>query len=271
MMVRITSLQNGRIKHVAKLNQRRYRDAQQLTLVEGVREVQQALAGGVVPQEAFICPDLLPEEARKTLAHLHALAEEGLTQLFEVTTAVFAKIAYRGNSGGLLLTIPYLPANLENLPQPACPLFAIIEGAEKPGNVGAVLRTADGAGIDGIIVSSDGPSTDLHSPNVIRASLGALFSVPTAVAGNTAILHWLQQRELQIVAATPEAATLYTAVNLAQPTAIVAGSEASGLSPFWQEHADCHVRIPMHGRADSLNLSISVALLLYEALRQRSS
>ncbi len=271
MMAPITSLQNGRIKHVVKLSQRRYRDAQRLTVVEGVREVWQALAKGIIPQEAFICPDLLPEDAETAVSRLQSMAREGRTQLFEVTTAVFAKIAYRGDSGGLLLTIPYLPASLEKLPHSPHPLFAVIEGAEKPGNVGAVLRTADGAGIDGIILSNDGPSTDLHNPNVIRASLGTLFSVPTAVADNATILHWLQQRQVQIVAATPEAETLYTAVDLTYPTAIVAGSEALGLSPFWQDNADHRVRIPMHGRADSLNLSISVALLLYEALRQRTS
>ncbi len=270
MTVRITSLQNGRIKHVVKLNQRRYRDAQQLTMVEGVREVSRALAGGIVPQEAFFCPELLPAEAETAVSRLHALAQENRTQLFEVTTAVFAKMAYRSDSGGLLVTIPYLPAALDRLPIPPAPLLAIIEGAEKPGNVGAVLRTADGAGIHGVILSSDGPSTDLHNPNVIRASLGTLFSVPVAVADNATILHWLHQHHIQIVAAAPAAAEPYTAVDFTQPTAIVAGSEAQGLSPFWLSNAQRHIRIPMHGIADSLNLSISVALLLYEAVRQRS-
>ncbi len=270
MTLRISSLQNGRIKHVVKLNQRRYRDAQQLTVVEGVREVSQALASDIVPREAFLCPELLPAEAETAVSCLQSLAQENRTHLFEVTTAVFAKIAYRGDSGGLLLTIPYLPANLDSLPHSTNPLFAIIEGAEKPGNLGAVLRTADGAGIDGVILSSDGPSTDLHNPNVIRASLGALFTVPVAAANNASICHWLDQHRIQIVAATPDAAQLYTAVDFSQPTAIIAGSEAQGLSPFWLSNANKQVRIPMHGSVDSLNLSISVALLLYEALRQRS-
>lgn len=269
-MDRITSLQNGRIKHVVRLNQRRYRDEQQLTLVEGVREVTRALARGIVPQEAFLCTDLLPAEAATAVSHLHTLATEKQTRLYEVTSAVFAKIAYREESGGLLLTIPYLPARLDDLPLSATPLLAIIEGAEKPGNVGAILRSADGAGIDGVILCCAGPGADLHNPNVIRASLGTLFTVPVATASHSELLTWLQQRHIQIVAADPQAEAVYTAVDLTQPTAIVAGSEAHGLSPFWLANARQRVRIPMRGEADSLNLSISIALLLYEALRQRS-
>lgn len=268
-MAPITSLQNGRVKHVVKLNHRRYRDAQQLTLVEGVREVLRALGRGVVPQEGFICPELLSAEAATAVARLHALAQAQQTRLYEVSTAVFAKMAYRGGSGGLLITIPYLPTSLEHLPLSTVPLFAVVEGAEKPGNVGAILRTADGAGADGVILSSSDPGADLHNPNVIRASLGTLFSVPAAVADNEAIWRWLRQHAIQLVAATPQAQQLYTAVDLTQPTAILAGSEAHGLSPFWLSHAQHHVRIPMHGIADSLNLATSVALLLYEAMRQR--
>ncbi|MCA9934189.1 MAG: RNA methyltransferase [Ardenticatenaceae bacterium] len=269
MSVRITSLQNGRIKHVTKLNQRRYRDHVRLTIVEGVREVSRALQHGITPQEAFICPELLPGEAETAVARLHALAQQNDTQLYEVTTAVFAKMAYRGDSGGLLVTIPYLNTSLDNLTLSATPLLVVIEGAEKPGNVGAILRTADGVGVDGVILSSDGPSTDLHNPNVIRASLGTLFSVGTAVAANDEILAWLHKHQIQIVAAAPAASDLYTSVDLAQPTAIIAGSEAYGLSNTWLAGIHQQVRIPMQGTADSLNLSISVAILLYEAVRQR--
>jgi len=269
MSVCITSLQNGRIKHVIKLNQRRYRVAARLTVVEGVREVSRALQHGVVPQEAFVCPELLTAEADTAVSHLHTLAQQNHTQLYEVTTAVFGKMAYRGDSGGLLITIPYLDTALDNLVLSTVPLLVVIEGAEKPGNVGAILRTADGAGVDGVILSSDGPSTDLHNPNVIRASLGTLFSVGTAVAANAELITWLRQKDIQIVAAVPDAEVLYTAVNLARPTAIIVGSEAFGLSDTWLAAAQQQVRIPMQGTADSLNLSISVAILVYEAIRQR--
>lgn len=266
----ISSLQNGRIKHVVRLHQRRYRDEQQTTVVEGVREVQRALAAGVVPHEAFICPELLDAQGQTAVARLRTLAQTKQTRIYEVTTAVFAKISYREESGGLLLTIPYLNTALEQLPLSANPLLAVIEGAEKPGNVGAILRTADGAGVDGVILTQD-DGVDLHNPNVIRASLGTLFHVPTAVSDNHTILNWLQQHHIQIIAATPQAERLYTAVDLTQPCAIIAGSEAHGLSPFWLAHAQQQVAIPMRGIADSLNLSISVALLLYEAVRQRAA
>lgn len=266
----ISSLQNGRIKHVVRLNQRRYRDEQQTTVLEGVREVQRALASGIVPDEAFICPELLDAESKTIVSRLHTLAQTKQTRVYEVTTAVFAKISYREASGGLLLTIPYLNTTLEQLSLSANPLLTVVEGAEKPGNIGAILRTADGAGVDGVILTQEGGS-DLHNPNVIRASLGTLFHVPTAVSDNHTILHWLQQHHIQIIAATPQAELLYTAVDLTQPCAIIVGSEAHGLSPFWLERAHQHVAIPMRGTADSLNLSISVALLLYEALRQRAA
>lgn len=265
----ISSLQNGRIKTIVRLNQRRERDEQRLTLVEGTREVARALQQGIIPQEAYLCPDLLSPETADTVAHLHHLSATAHLPLYEVTPAVFAKIAYREESGGLLLVVPYRQLNLTNLPLRPNPLFVVIEGAEKPGNLGAILRTADAAGIDGVIVSNTGESTDIHNPNVIRASLGTLFAVPVASAENPAILSWLRQHHIQIVVATPAAAEVYTAVNLTCPTAIIAGSEAYGLSPIWLTQSDIRVRIPMHGIADSLNLSISVALLLYEAVRQR--
>ncbi len=266
----ISSLQNGRVKHVVRLNQRRYRDEQQTTVVEGVREVQRALASGIVPYEAFICPELLDAEGKTVVSRLHTLAQANQTRLYEVSTAVFAKISYREGSGGLLLTIPYLDTSLERLSLSANPLLTVIEGAEKPGNIGAILRTADGAGVDGVILTQD-DGADLHNPNVIRASLGTLFHVPTAVSDNPTILQWLQQRHIQIIAATPQAKLTYTAVDLTQPCAIIAGSEAHGLSPFWLAQAQQQVAIPMRGIADSLNLSISVALLLYEAVRQRAT
>lgn len=269
--MRLTSLQNDRIKQVVRLNNRRQRDAEQRTIVEGIREVDNALQQGIIPYEAYLCPDLITDEAKATTEHLVQLARSNATQLFEVTPDIFAKIAYRGHSGGLLLVIPYMKQSLDYLPLGSPPFLAVVENVEKPGNLGAILRTADAAGADGVIVCSDGTaSTDLHNPNVIRASLGTLFTVSTAAATSCETIRWLQKHHIQIVVATPEAEKVYTAVNLKLPVALITGSEAYGLSQAWLETADVRVRIPMAGMADSLNLATATALLLYEVVRQRS-
>lgn len=270
--MRITSLQNGRIKQIVKLNQRRQRDAVQQTVVEGVREVSRALQQGIVPLAAYLCPALLTDEAQEAVGCLNRLAQAGDTRLFEVTPDIFAKIAYRGHSGGLLLVIPYLRQSLNDLPLGQPSFLAVVENVEKPGNLGAILRSADAAGVDGVIVGSDGTaSTDLHNPNVIRASLGTLFTVPVASATTSETIAWLQAHAIEIVVAVPVADCVYTAVNLQNSVALVTGSEAHGLSQEWLTAATAQVRIPMHGTADSLNLATATALLLYEVVRQRSS
>lgn len=268
----ISSLQNPRVKNIVRLANRRQRDQQRLTVVEGVREAAQALAAGIVPQEAFWCPNLTEsEEAQGVVASLQRLVHTGQTQLYEVTTAVFAKIAYRGESGGVILVIPYQSQALADLPLGTPPFVAVIDGAEKPGNVGAILRTADGAGVDALLLAGDAQDrTDAHNPNVTRASLGASFTVPVVAAGTAEIVAWLRRQGIAIVATTPAADQVYTAVDLTGPVAIVMGSEALGLGPAWLDAADVQVRIPMAGRMDSLNLSVATALLLYEVVRQRS-
>ncbi len=258
----ISSLQNGRVKNVVKLNNRRQRDAQQLTIVEGVRELGRALQCGIIPHESYICPELL-DDAGKQIA-------EKLPNPFTVTPEIFNKIAYRGQSGGLLITIPYLQQTLNHLPVTHDSFFAVIENVEKPGNLGAILRTADAAGVDGVIVCSDGTATtDIHNPNVIRASLGTLFSIPIATATTEETISWLNKNGFQTVVATPEAEKVYTAVSLTPPIAIITGSEAHGVSRNWLQVANQQVQIPMHGIADSLNLATATALLLYEVVRQR--
>jgi TrmH family RNA methyltransferase len=229
------------------------------------------------------------------------LAAEGQTSVYEVTPAVFAKMAYRGESGGVLLVVPYRPTTLETVPVVSPSFLVVIVGAEKPGNVGAILRTADAAGVHGLILAqggrgaeeqrSEGESlglsvsqslafnphsaaeygTDIHNPNVIRASLGAYFTVPVAVAPAREVIGWLKRRQIAIIAATPAAETVYTTVEMTGPVAIVMGSEARGLSEEWLAAADRPLRIPMFGKVDSLNLSAATALLLYEVVRQRGS
>lgn len=261
----ISSLQNGRIKQLVKLNSRRQRDEAQLTLVEGEREVLRALAAGVVPTAVFVCPELLTNQ--ELAAQLRQVAARG-TEWVEVTTAVFQKIAYRGDSGGVVLTVPYWPTRLADLPHAANPFYVVVDNVEKPGNLGAILRTADAAGVNGVIVTGDS-STDVFNPNVVRASLGTLFHVPVAVSGAAETAVWLRQRHIHIIAATPAGQTNYTNVPMRGPVAILMGSEAHGLGDDWLSQTNTHVVIPMHGIADSLNLSTATALLLYEVVRQR--
>ena len=270
-VTRITSLNNPRIKNVIRLKNRRQRDANRVTVVEGQREAARALQAGIAPVEAYICPELMVKGDDGSIrGSLRRLAQAGVTKLFEVTTPVFEKMVYRGGSGGLLLLIPYLNYSFDDLKGIKAPFLVVIDGAEKPGNLGAILRTADAAGVDGLILTSDeAAGTDIHNPNVIRASLGALFSMPVIPAPVEDAIAWLQSKGIKIVATTPEAAVVYTAVTLTGPIAIVMGSESDGLGHKWFDSANVQVRIPMVGIVDSLNLSVSTALLLYEVVRQR--
>ena len=269
----ITSLQNPRVKNVVRLSNRRHRDRQQQTVVEGVREATLALRSGVVPDEVFICPEYAGSVERQALdQQLYELAAGGRTRLYEVPPAVFDKMAYRAGSGGVLLVIPYLKRMLPDIVPGGNPLLVVVDGAEKPGNLGAILRTADAAGLDALLLTADEPGgTDIHNPNVIRASLGAFFSIPVVTVTTKQALSWMRENGITTVATTPDAQQDYTAVNLARPTAIIMGSEAAGLGRQWLDAADIQARIPMAGWVDSLNLSVSTALLLYEALRQRNT
>jgi TrmH family RNA methyltransferase len=271
----ITSLQNSRVKHVAKLAKRRVRDQFRQTVVEGAREISRALACGIIPGEAFVCPQLLPDNptAQAAFQHLNVLSANHITDLVHVTPEVFARMAYRGESGGMLLVIPYQRHTFGVLPESRPRFLALIEGVEKPGNLGAILRTADAAGVDGVIVcaTAEQPTTDVHNPNVIRASLGTIFSVPVVEVDTEDALTWLQKNHVRIVAATPDASLAYTACVMTGPTAVALGSEAHGLSERLLQAADITVTIPMFGIADSLNLATSTALMLYEVVRQRAT
>ena len=274
MTTQITSPTNPHVKAVVRLGDRRTRDELRRTVVEGVREVGLALATGVAPVEAYLCPELIAgPEAERAARHLADIAATGMTELFYVTPPVFEKMAYRGGSGGLLLVIAYPNPSLDALTFRAAPFVVVVEEAEKPGNLGAVLRTADAAGVDAVIVPTlpGSAGTDPHNPNVIRASLGAYFTVPVVAAPADQAIAWLRRQGIAIVATTPAAEALYTAADLTGPVAVVMGSEAWGLSETWLSAADVRVRIPMAGRVDSLNLSAATALLVYEVVRQRGA
>ncbi len=271
MATLLTSLQNARIKNILKLSNRRQRDAQMKTVVEGVREAARALQCGIAPEEAYICPELIhTAEATAVWQQLQLLATAGKLTLFTVTLELFAKAAYRGESGGILLVIPYLNQTLATLSFNAAPLLLIIDGGEKPGNLGAILRTADAAGVDAVIVTSQASGgTDIHNPNVVRASLGALFSLPVVEAEASELLAWLRQQQIRIAVLTPQGERPYTDTNLQGPLALVMGSEAFGVDQTWLDEADIRLRIPMMGVVDSLNLSVATAVVVFEAVRQR--
>ncbi|MGQ0603754.1 MAG: TrmH family RNA methyltransferase [Anaerolineales bacterium] len=261
----ITSPSNPRIKHVVRLRQRRHREAEGVMVIEGADELALALASGVQPITVFHCPEL----ARGSL---HVSRFTHLVEFVEVSKPVFEKIAYRENPDGWLAIAPALRRGLAELDdiisRASNALLLVVVGVEKPGNLGAMLRTADTAGVDALIVCD--PATDFGNPNVVRASRGALFTVPVAQAKSTEVLNWLKALNMRIVAATPGASVDYTEVDMRGPIAIAVGAEDTGLSDEWLRRADAQVRIPMVGKVNSLNVSASAALLLYEAVRQRA-
>lgn len=260
----LASPSNPRIKSVARLRDRRERESSGLTVVDGAREVRRALDAGVEVVEAFVCEPLLAgEDAR---AALDALATRDI-RVTTTTQPAFAKLAFGDRAEGIVAVIRAPSLQLTDLRLPDHPLVVVIEGVEKPGNVGAVLRSADGAGADALIAAS--PRTDLANPNVIRASAGTIFSVPLAAASSDDVLAWLRERRIRVVAARVQADRLYTDADLTGPLALALGGETDGLTAAWQADDVEAVRLPMHGVADSLNVSVSAAILLYEARRQR--
>ena len=261
---RITSTGNPRLKAALRLRGRRERDRMGLTLIDGVRETARALAGGAALREAFVAPPAhLDDEARATLDQL----ERAGVPLHELGQEAFARLAYGDRLDGLVAVAEMPPHRLADLRLPDDPLIAVIEGVEKPGNLGAVLRTADGAGVSAVVLAE--PGTDLFNPNVIRASLGTIFTVPVAIASSGDVLSFLAERRIRIVASRVQAAVDYTLADYRGAVAVALGSEARGLSDPWSELAEVSVRVPMLGVADSLNVSVTAAILFYEALRQR--
>ena len=253
-----------RIRSAIALRERKERDASGLTLVDGARELRRALESGAQVVEAFICEPLLAgEDARAALDALRA----GDVPMTTTTEAGFAKLAFGDRQEGLVAVVRAPSLALADLDLPVDPLVLVIESVEKPGNIGAVLRSADGAGVDAVIAAS--PRTDLANPNVIRASAGTIFSVPMAAASSAAVLAWLRERRIRTLAARVDGAQAYTEADLTGPVAIVVGSEAEGLTDAWTGPDIEAIHLPMSGIADSLNVSATAAILFYEALRQR--
>ena len=262
----ITSPHNPRVKDAARLRDRRHREKQGRILIDGARELRRAMDAGVRLVEVFVCEPLCgSDDAQRVLA---ALAESGC-EMWHVSEGVFQKLAFGQRAEGVLGVAATPRPTPLSLALPENALVAVLEGVEKPGNVGAVLRSADAVGVSAVMVA-DG-HTDLYNPNAIRASLGTIFTMPVCEAGSGDVLEWLRKRKYSMVAARVDGAVPYTAVDYRGPTAIVLGSEAAGLSSLWSGADIKAVSLPMLGAADSLNVSVAAAVLFYEALRQRSA
>lgn len=260
----ITSLTNPRVKAAVRLRDRREREETGLTIVDGAREILRALDAGVRVQTAFIAPDLLrTEDALSVDARLH-----DWPATIEVSPAVLEKVAYGDRSDGVIAIVESPSLALADLVLPDDPLIVIVEGVEKPGNLGAVLRTADAAGADAVFAAD--PRTDLYNPNAIRASIGTIFAQRVVAGTSAEILAWLAERSIRTVAAVVDAPATYTELDFRGPLAIILGSEADGLSDAWRQPSVEPVSIRMHGIADSLNVSIAAAVVLFEAVRQRN-
>ena len=282
----ITSLQNPRIKQLMLLQQKSSeRRRTGLFVVEGQRELEHCLEAGYQIDSVFRCPDLMAPSAQNispsSLDFSSSAQNYSLSTLlpppssqksistFDVSPQVYAKIAYRGSTEGLMAVVRARNLTLTDLPQKSHPLYIVLESVEKPGNLGAVLRSADAAQADAVIVCD--PLTDLYNPNLIRSSIGAIFTVPCVACTSEACISWLKSHDVRILTAQLQDSRLYYDTDMCCGTAIVMGTESTGLSDTWRQAADAHIRIPMLGRLDSLNVSVSAAILLFEAVRQRSA
>lgn len=256
----ITSVRNPKVKALLALQEKsRARREEGLFIVEGRRELEHCIAAGFRVRALFACPAIAGDR----------LPELPDVDLFEVSEEVYRKIAYREGTEGIIAEVYAKERRLEDLVLSEQPLVMVLESVEKPGNLGAVLRSADAAGADAVILCD--PATDLYNPNLIRASVGSVFTRQVAVATSEETIAWLRAHRIAILTAQLQDSVWYYDTDMRRGTALVMGTEATGLTDVWRKAADRHIRIPMLGRLDSLNVSVSAAILLFEAVRQRNS
>ena len=262
----ITSTQNAKVKHVVALQQKSaQRRKEGLFVVEGRRELMHCLEAGYEIAECFVLDKLADLADLAPLGSLESLGS--LVSL--VSPQVYEKMAYRGSTEGVIAVVRERQRSLDDLQLSASPLIIVLERVEKPGNLGAVLRSADAAKADAVIICD--PLTDLYNPNLIRSSIGAIFCVPCVACSSEDCIAFLKARGIQILTAQLQDSSLYYDTDMLRGTAIVMGTESTGLTEVWRQAADAHIRIPMLGQLDSLNVSVSAAILLFEAVRQRNS
>ena len=261
----ITSPGNPRVKWLVSLRKRRTRDAEGVTVVEGLDELRLALEAGVRPQSLFHCPELAG--GREWGQVVEEVAAQG-AEVFALGRTVFTKISVRESPDGWLAVVPTPGVRLDAVRLRDNALVLVCEAVEKPGNLGAMVRTADAAGLDAVLAAS--PVADWGNPNVVRASKGAIFAVQVAAASSAEVADWLRRRGVRIVAASPQSDTSFSELDLTSSTAVVVGAEHEGLDEFWVNEADSVAAIPMVGRVNSLNVATAAAIIVYEAVRQRA-
>ena len=262
----VTSASNPRLKAVLALRRRRVREDEGRTVVDGYEELALALDAGIVPDSVLHCPELMLDPATQESLVERARALGSTT--VRLSRAAFEKVAYREGPDGFLAVVPVAGVPLDDLELPPDPLVLVCEGLEKPGNLGAVLRTADAAGVAAVVAAD--PVTDWGNPNVVRASKGTVFSVPVASATTEEVVRWLARHGIRLVATTPDARIAHTDVDYRGGVAIAVGTEKEGLTEAALRSAAESVRIPMAGRVNSLNAATAAAVVVYEAVRQRS-
>lgn len=267
----ITSAQNAKIKELLTLQEKsKERRKKGLFVVEGRREIIHCVEAGYEPHTFFICRDIITEKEFDSI--LGAVEENFcgmMCQIIEIPQHLYDKVAYRGGTEGVIAEMHCKEMTLDSLKLKKNPLVVVLESVEKPGNLGAVLRSADASGVDAVIVCD--PLTDMYNPNLIRSSIGAIFTVPVATATSEEAIVWLKNNGIKIYTAQLQDSEWYYDTDMKGGTAIVMGTEATGLTNVWRKAADAHIKIPMLGRLDSLNVSVSAAILMFEAVRQRNS
>ena len=253
----VTSASNPKIRNLLLLQEKsKARREQGLFVVEGRRELEHCIAAGYSVKTLFVCPEI-------------AGSNDSAEQVIDIPETLYRKVAYRESTEGIIAEVEYRERTLSDLNLPENPLIMVLESVEKPGNLGAVLRSADAAGANAVLICD--PLTDLYNPNLIRASIGAVFTVPTVACSSEDAIAFLQGRGIQILTAQLQDSSLYYDVDMRRGTALVMGTESTGLTDIWRKAASAHIRIPMLGRLDSLNVSVSAAILLFEAVRQRQA
>lgn len=263
----ITSAQNPKIKTLLELQEKsKARRREGLFVVEGARELLHCISAGYTVHSLFVCNDILSEEA---MAEIRDALEGRQYGCFSIPKHIYEKVAYRGSTEGVIAELRSKSHSLADLAVKENPLVVVLEAVEKPGNLGAILRSADASGVDAVIVCD--PLTDMYNPNLIRSSIGGIFTVPTAAASSEDTIKWLKDKGIKIYTAQLQDSEWYYDTDMTTGTAIVMGTEATGLTDVWRKAADAHIKIPMLGRLDSLNVSVSAAILMYEAVRQRNA
>lgn len=262
-MEMITSVQNPKVKQLLLLQQKSSeRKKTGLFVVEGRRELMHCLEAGYELDTVFVCSQL------ETGVEPMPTLPSGV-RLLEVSKAVYEKIAYRGSTEGVVAVVRSRQLRLSDLSLGPHPLVVVVERVEKPGNLGAILRSADASGVDAVVVCD--PLTDLYNPNLIRSSVGGFFSVPSVACTSEECIAFLKEKGIRILTAQLQDSHVYYDTDMTVGTAIVMGTESTGLTDLWRQAADAHIRIPMLGKIDSLNVSVSAAILMFEAVRQRSA